>query len=69
MKSESVIGQTSRDTCDEIVTGLADFGVVKRAEVTEIFELHMVQTKEKIKAEFVEKVVKKTKKALQSRYS
>lgn len=53
MKSESVMGQSSRDTHNEIDTVLADLGVVRRAKGIEIAESCIDKTHEKIKAEVV----------------
>lgn len=68
MKLESVAGQSSRDTLSEIVTVLADLGVVTRAKVTEIIESRMAKINGKSKAEVVKTVADTAENAPESRF-
>lgn len=51
MKSGYVIEQSSRDTCNEVLTVLVDLGVVTRVEVTQKDESHMVKIEARLRAE------------------
>lgn len=69
MKSNSVVAQSPRDTCNEIPILLKIFVVVMRAEVTKIVESCMAKTYDKGRDEVVETVSDPFDNAIQSNYS
>lgn len=69
MKSESVVGQPSRDICNELTSALDGHRVVTRAEVTEIVESCKAKVHYKIQVENVENVVETIEDIIQTIYS